>query len=92
MARDTPSVVTGPDLGVAEADILPADEAVCAVAVDVRDGLVSCALDFRDLAARAGAEEALLLLDRASCLLGEVSRDCKGDEEAVDVCVAGWED
>lgn len=67
-ARAMPSVKTGPNLGVALADILPAEEAVCAVAFDTRDGLVSCALLFRDLAVRAGAEGALLELERASGL------------------------
>lgn len=76
---------------MARADILPADEAVCAVALDIRDGLVSCALLFRDFATRAGAAEALLELEGASGLLGEDSREFKGEEEAVDVCVGGWD-
>lgn len=83
-------MVTGPSLGVVEVDILLADEAVCAVAVDIRGGLDSCALDFRDRGVRAGVEEALLMFERASGLVGEESRDCVGEEEEVDVCVCGW--
>lgn len=79
------SVKRGPNLGVEPADILPADEAVCPVAFDVRVGLVSDGFDFRSFGARTGAEEDLLELERASGLLGEGSREFKGEAGAVDV-------
>lgn len=67
------------------ADILLAEEAVCAVALEAREGLVSCGLNFLDRAASATAGKALVGLARAGGLLGEGSREFKGEEEAVDV-------
>lgn len=63
------SVETGPSFGTAVADILPEDEAVCAVALDIRVGLLSWLLLFRDLGALVGAETDLLEPERASGLL-----------------------
>lgn len=84
-ATRVPSVTRGPNLGVDPADILPADEAVCAVAFDIRVGLVSDGLDFRSFGGTAGAEEALWEWERASGLSGEGSREVKGEDGAVDV-------
>lgn len=67
--RAAKSVDTGPSLGTAEADILPEDEAVCAVALDIRVGLLSWGVLFRDLGALVGAEADLFEPERASGLL-----------------------
>lgn len=86
------SVETGPSFGVTEAEILPAEEAVCAVALEIRDGLLSCELGFRDLAAPVGAVTDLVEPERAKgLLLGDGSREGKGEEGAVDGCVVAWE-
>lgn len=63
------SAETMPSFGTAEADILPVDEAVCAVALDTRVGLLSCGLVFRVLAALVGADTDLFEPERASGLL-----------------------
>lgn len=64
------SVETWPNFGTAEADILPEDEAVCAVALDMRVGLLSWAPPlFRDRGALVGPEADLFEAERASGLL-----------------------
>lgn len=86
------SVATGPSFGVVEADILPAEEAVCAVALDTRDGLLSCWLAFWDRGALVGVETVLLEPECASgLLLGDGAREVEGDEGAVDGCVGDCE-
>lgn len=85
------SVATGPNLGVVATEILPEEEAVCAEGFEGREGLVSCGLFVRGLAAMAGVDADLLEPERASGRFGEDSRELKGEEREVDVCVAeGW--
>jgi hypothetical protein len=84
-------VVTGPRLGVVAEDILAAVEALGAIGFEcVRCGLVSWELLLRDLVLPAA--EAFLFLggaERVGWRPGEVSREAKGEDLEVDVCVAG---
>lgn len=73
------------------AETLADDEDVWGVDLVVREGLVSCGLVLRDLAAPAGVEVALRDAERASGRLGEFSREFKDEEREAGVCVAGWE-
>lgn len=86
--RVSDSVETGPSLGVVATEILLEEAAVCAEGFEVREGLVSCGLFARDLAALAGDVAALLDAEGASSRLGEDSRELSGEERKVDVCVA----
>lgn len=92
MGRVVESLGTGPSLGVLAVETFAEDEVVCAVARDVRVGLVSCGLVFLGLAALTVFEAALLEAERASGRLGEASREFKGEEaeerEVVVCCVA----
>lgn len=87
--RAVASVLTRPRLGVVQEDILPAAGALGVLVFDdVRCGLVSCELFLRDLVLPV-VEAALGAPGRVAWRPGEVSREARGEDLEVDVCVAG---
>lgn len=84
-------MATGPGFGALLAvDILPEEEEVGAEYFGVREGFVSCAPFFRDLAAAAaaaaGVDAGFVEPDCSSDLFGEGSRELKGEERVLEVC------
>lgn len=82
------SVGTGPRFGAVVEDILALVGALAEGCLGVRVGLVSCEVVFvvwPVVEAGFGGPE------RTSGRSGDVSREVKGEDCEVEVCVAGWE-